>query len=106
MGVVECERHGKLGGGPLLCDHLLAAVYGSGRSDSGTGAVRFSVDMLDDGQHYLVFFACRECSARFHLDDGAIVSSEAWKDDTRFPDSTPVCAVCFGSWANAVGLSG
>lgn len=106
MGVVECERHGRLGGGPLLCDHLIAAVYRGASSEAAAGAVRFSVDMLDDGQHFLVYFVCRECSARFGLADGAIVSSEAWKDDARFPDSTPVCAACFTSWAGTVGLSG
>lgn len=89
-----------------MCDHLLEHVYRRNWDGDKVATVRFSVDVMDDGQHFLVNYACRDCAERYHLVDGDIISGEVWADDSRFPEGTPVCGACFGAWATAIGLDG
>jgi hypothetical protein len=99
VGLVACEKHGPHSG-PLCCDHVREAVYGSGPVIAFENH-RF--DVLEDGSELLDHMLCSGCAAKFGLSAAEFISHEVWGNQERFPYVCPVCEKCFEEWTSRSG---
>ncbi len=94
MGRVICKTHGA-SGGPLCCDHVLAAVYKNGPR---VQYHKVTYDASGDGSCVLSHLLCTGCLERYGLESTKEVTDDVWGDRTRFPNTCPVCEECLAEY--------
>jgi hypothetical protein len=94
MGRVICEKHGA-SGGPLCCDHVLAAVYGR---EPRVQYRNVKFDAVGDGSCIVQHLICTDCLGKHGLETVDEVTEEVWEDENRFPRTCPVCEGCLAEY--------
>ena len=95
MGKVLCVIHG-VTGGPHVCSHIDAALYGRQQLDPAV-IVRFRCVYWegDAGADYNI---CQDCAALCNFGEGDTVSLSAFDDDHPIAGWAPTCNQCLDAW--------
>ena len=102
MGAVLCNTHGQQFGGPLCCEHVLAASYGrapAGGASPDPHALTFvKIDLIEDGSVMMGAVMCGECAVRFGRVTGDVIAGGDF-DEGKAPWVCPTCPPCFERWS-------